>query len=110
VPHAAPRQALKDIYAATLTQLNQFPETYAYRKATEALTKSRLELISNDQLSMDQIEAQVGEGPIEFVLKQAQREHDLVQQLFQWKAWEGLETPPPQGQWDYAFKQTNAST
>jgi len=43
--HPAPRSALLYLYSSTLDKLGQLPEDSVYRKATEALTKQRLEIV-----------------------------------------------------------------
>ncbi|KAI9179670.1 ndufa5, NADH-ubiquinone oxidoreductase subunit [Blastocladiella emersonii ATCC 22665] len=103
-PHPNPRGALLDIYESTLKKLDKLPADYAYRQATTSLTRERFELVQAEE-NVAELEAKLGEGPIEWVVKQAEAENSLVDKLAELKAWEPLETPAPAGQWDYAFKQ-----
>jgi len=43
--HPAPRSTLIYLYSSTLDKLKAFPESSAYRQATEALTKQRLSIV-----------------------------------------------------------------
>ncbi|ORZ31875.1 ETC complex I subunit conserved region-domain-containing protein [Catenaria anguillulae PL171] len=104
VPHPNPRTALTELYESTLTKLNQLPADFPYRTATTALTKQRLELVQAES-DVNQLETKIGEGPIEWVIKQAEAENSLVDNMAKWKSWEPLETPAPAGQWEYAFKK-----
>ncbi|KAL2872456.1 complex I NDUFA5 subunit family protein [Aspergillus lucknowensis] len=45
--HPSPRPTLIYIYRATLEKLKAFPESSAYRQATEALTRHRLQIIES---------------------------------------------------------------
>lgn len=45
--HASPRPTLIYLYSSTLDKLKEFPESSLYRASTEAITKSRLQIISS---------------------------------------------------------------
>ncbi|KAI9217767.1 ETC complex I subunit conserved region-domain-containing protein [Blastocladiella britannica] len=104
MPHPRPHAALTELYESTLTKLQALPADYAYRTATAAVTKQRLALVK-EVADVSELESKLGEGPIEWVVIQAQAEADLVDKMAQWKAWEPLEVAPSENQWAYAFKQ-----
>ncbi|ORX57452.1 hypothetical protein DM01DRAFT_1382005 [Hesseltinella vesiculosa] len=97
-PNARP--LLIETYNSTLTALSRLPANAAYRQATENITKTRLSVVESTE-SVEEIEAKIGCGQIEEVLLQAKDELKLVGQMEEWKPWEALETPVPEGQWVY---------
>ncbi|KAI9143293.1 ETC complex I subunit conserved region-domain-containing protein [Paraphysoderma sedebokerense] len=103
-PHPSPRTALISIYKETLENLSKLPSSSIYRQATAALTQQRLNIVEKTE-SVDQIENAVDQGPIEMLVKQAEKERDLVQAVKEWKSWEPLEADVPKGQWDYVMKE-----
>ncbi len=44
-------------------------------------------------------------GQIEEIILQAKDELNLVGKMEEWKAWEQLEVPIPEGQWQYPSKE-----
>ncbi|GME67654.1 hypothetical protein B5S28_g4289 [[Candida] boidinii] len=103
--HPNPRPALITVYNATLKALNEkFPESSVYRQAVETLTKSRLDIVEKNEV-IEKIENEIGCGLIEEVLIQASEEHDLVNKMAEWKAWEELEEKPLEDQWTYFGKK-----
>ncbi|KNE72765.1 hypothetical protein AMAG_17093, partial [Allomyces macrogynus ATCC 38327] len=107
MPHPDPRGALLDVYTSTLSKLQKLPADYAYRTATAALTQQRLAVVEKET-DADALEAALGEGPLAFVVKQAEAENQLVDKVAEWKAWEPLAEQAPEGQWAYAFKNKSA--
>lgn len=83
--------------------MTRIPSTAVYRQATEALTQQRLNIVESTE-NIEEIEAKIDVGQIEEVIMQAEEELKLVAKIEEWKAWEPLETPAPQGQWVYPFK------
>ncbi|KAI8070411.1 ETC complex I subunit conserved region-domain-containing protein [Gongronella butleri] len=98
-PNARPM--LIETYNSTLTVLSRLPATAAYRQATESITKSRLAIVESTE-SHEEIEAKIGGNfQIEELLMQAEDELKLSAKMEQWKPWEELEVPIPEGQWKY---------
>lgn len=91
-------------YNQTLEALSRLPTTAVYRQATEALTQHRLSIVESTE-NVDEIEAKIDVGQIEEIILQAQDELKLVGKMEEWKAWESLETPIPEGQWQYPSKE-----
>jgi NADH dehydrogenase (ubiquinone) 1 alpha subcomplex subunit 5 len=87
-------------YNTTLSALSSFPEHAVYRQATESFTKTRLAIVEATE-NVDEIETKIGCGQIEQVILQAEDELRLVGKMGEWKPWEQLETPIPEGQWKY---------
>jgi NADH dehydrogenase (ubiquinone) 1 alpha subcomplex subunit 5 len=83
--------------------LTRIPSTAVYRQATESLTQHRLNIVESTE-NIEEIEAKIDVGQIEEIIIQAEEELKLVAKIEEWKAWEPLETPIPQGQWVYPTK------
>lgn len=98
---AHPFPALEGAYAALLQSLSTLPQECAYRTATEALTRSRLELVNKHAASQDVagLESAIGAGQVEELIGQATGEMSLVQKMKELRAWEDLEEPAPEGFW-----------
>ncbi|KAI9591293.1 ETC complex I subunit conserved region-domain-containing protein [Syncephalis fuscata] len=103
--HPNPRPHLIEVYQKTLEALKPIPSSAVYRQATEALTKQRLNVIERVE-SVEEIERTLDAGQIEEVIEQAEDELNLIPKMIEWKAWESLEVPAPEGQW----KQYKACT
>jgi NADH dehydrogenase (ubiquinone) 1 alpha subcomplex subunit 5 len=84
--------------------LTRIPTTAVYRQATESLTQHRLNIVESTE-NIEEIETKIDVGQIEEVIIQAEEELKLVAKMEEWKAWETLETPIPQGQWVYPTKE-----
>ncbi|KAL0094569.1 NADH dehydrogenase 1 alpha subcomplex subunit 5 NDUFA5 [Phycomyces blakesleeanus] len=104
--HPTPRPHLIKTYNNTLQALSSFPSTAVYRQATEAFTQQRLAVVESTE-NLEEIEAKLGAGQIEEVIIQAEEELKLVGKMAEWKPWEALETPAPEGQWDYISNYKN---
>jgi NADH dehydrogenase (ubiquinone) 1 alpha subcomplex subunit 5 len=91
-------------YNTTLEALTRIPSTAVYRQATESLTQQRLSIVESTE-NIEEIESKINVGQIEEVIIQAEEELKLVAKIEEWKAWEPLETPIPQGQWVYPTKE-----
>ncbi|ORZ13718.1 ETC complex I subunit conserved region-domain-containing protein [Absidia repens] len=98
--HPNPRPHLIQTYNTTLSALSRFPEHAVYRQATEGFTKTRLAIVEANE-NVNDIETKIGCGQIEQLILQAEDELKLVGKMEQWKPWEQLETPIPEGQWKY---------
>ncbi|KAI9798763.1 MAG: hypothetical protein M1833_004593 [Piccolia ochrophora] len=61
-----------------------------------------------DQIS--ELENQIGAGLIEEVIRVAEGELNLVDQMEKTKSWEELEEKPSEGQWEYFERGTNTGT
>ncbi|GAA5803472.1 ETC complex I subunit conserved region-domain-containing protein [Helicostylum pulchrum] len=101
--HHNPRPHLIETYNTTLKALTRIPTTAVYRQATESLTQHRLNIVESTE-NVEEIEAKINVGQIEEVIMQAQEELKLIAKMEEWKAWEQLETPIPEGQWVYPTK------
>ncbi|KAG1148459.1 hypothetical protein G6F37_002474 [Rhizopus arrhizus] len=99
-----PRPQLIQTYSQTLEALSRLPTTAVYRQATEALTQHRLSIVESTE-NIDEIEAKIDVGQIEEIILQAKDELNLVGKMEEWKAWEQLEVPIPEGQWQYPSKE-----
>ncbi|KAG0748586.1 hypothetical protein G6F57_002170 [Rhizopus arrhizus] len=99
-----PRPQLIQTYNQTLEALSRLPTTAVYRQATEALTQHRLSIVESTE-NIDEIEAKIDVGQIEEIILQAKDELNLVGKMEEWKAWEQLEVPIPEGQWQYPSKE-----
>lgn len=85
------------------------PPHAVYRQATEALTQHRLKVVSaatelpaSQQAAagaLPEVEKQLEDGLVEEILETAQAELVLAERMLQWKPWEALEEPVPEGQW-----------
>jgi NADH dehydrogenase (ubiquinone) 1 alpha subcomplex subunit 5 len=84
--------------------LTRIPSTAVYRQATESLTQHRLNIVESTE-NIEEIETKIDVGQIEEVIIQAEEELKMVAKIEEWKAWEELETPIPQGQWVYPTKE-----
>ncbi|CEI87388.1 hypothetical protein G6F70_000269 [Rhizopus microsporus] len=102
--HPNPRPHLIETYNKTLEALSRLPSTAVYRQATESLTQQRLAIVQSTE-NVDEIESKIDCGQIEELIMQAQDELNLVAKMEEWKAWEPLETPIPEGQWKYPSKE-----
>lgn len=89
---------LNEIYNMTLKTLLTFPTDYYYRQTLEATLRERIRLLNEAPETV--VETAFGEGLLEQVVQQAGEEQLLVDSMVEWKPWESLENPPPQGQWD----------
>ncbi|KAF7724303.1 hypothetical protein EC973_001149 [Apophysomyces ossiformis] len=98
--HPNPRPHLIQTYNNTLKALSRLPASAVYRQATESLTQHRLSIVESTE-NVDEIESKIGSGQIEEVILQAEDELKLVGKMEEWKPWEALETPIPEGQWKY---------
>ncbi|KAI9572932.1 NADH2 dehydrogenase [Boletus coccyginus] len=99
--HPNPLPELRETYQTTLSVLSSIPSTSVYRQGVEALTKHKLNIVQGANGDITAVEKQLDEGQIEESLEIAQDELKLIQNMSEWKAWEGLEEKPPAGQWDY---------
>ncbi|KAK3724958.1 hypothetical protein QZH41_017167 [Actinostola sp. cb2023] len=107
----APRESLIALYDKTLGVLNEMPRDASYRKHTEQITQQRLNIVKEkiaDVLSIivketdiNALEKKIGTGQVEEVIKQAEDELALAKKMLDWKAWEPLQTLPPEGQWEW---------
>ncbi|OBA17013.1 hypothetical protein METBIDRAFT_80181 [Metschnikowia bicuspidata var. bicuspidata NRRL YB-4993] len=103
--HPNPRPALISLYNLTLQVLEKkFPKESVYRQSVEQMTKNRLQIVENNEIS-EQIENQIGGGLIEEIVVQAHDELTLANELGLLKAWEELEHKPLDDQWVYFGKK-----
>lgn len=64
--------------------LERLPETSEYRKVTNNIIQSRLDIVSSTE-DVAEIEAKVDDGQIEELIGQANQELSLIPQLEKWK-------------------------
>lgn len=103
--HPNPRPALISLYNHTLSTLNtKFPSSSIYRQSVEALTKNRLKIVEENDIT-EEIENKIGGGLIEEVIIQAHEELTLANELAELKCWEELEEKPLDDQWVYFGKK-----
>lgn len=103
--HPNPRPALISLYKHTLQVLDQqFPKDSIYKQSVEALTKNRLKVVEENEIT-EKIEAQIGGGLIEEIVIQAHDELTLAKELAKLKVWEELEEKPLEDQWVYFGKK-----
>lgn len=83
--HPKPLPALKSLYSETLLGLSSMPSTSAYRQATEALTKHRLQAVEKAGDDITAVERELGQM-VEVIIKEAESEKELVSNMNEWKA------------------------
>ncbi|OLL24179.1 putative NADH dehydrogenase [ubiquinone] 1 alpha subcomplex subunit 5, mitochondrial [Neolecta irregularis DAH-3] len=98
--HPNPRPALVDLYKQTITRLSALPDHAVYRQSVESITLERLKVVEETE-DVEEIEKKLGSGLIEELIHQAQDELYLIGKMEEWKPWEELEAPAPDGQWEY---------
>eukprot|EP00993_Chasmostoma_nieuportense_P005237 NODE_5867_length_600_cov_18.167019_g5702_i0.p2 GENE.NODE_5867_length_600_cov_18.167019_g5702_i0~~NODE_5867_length_600_cov_18.167019_g5702_i0.p2 ORF type:complete len:192 (+),score=84.56 NODE_5867_length_600_cov_18.167019_g5702_i0:41-577(+) len=81
------RYKLIQTYELTLKHLEQIPEENPYRRATENLTKSHLELIQGTT-DYEVVETTLGLGQVEQLLRNAETELALLKDYAIWKPWQ----------------------
>lgn len=103
--HPNPRPALISLYNHTLKVLNNdFPPESVYRQSVEAMTKNRLQIVEQNEIT-EVIENKIGGGLIEEIVIQANDELNLARELSSLKVWEELEEQPLPDQWVYFGKK-----
>ncbi|CUM66908.1 uncharacterized protein PRCAT00004593001 [Priceomyces carsonii] len=103
--HPNPRPALIALYNHTLEVLDKkFPKQSIYKQSVEALTKNRLNIVEEEEIT-ENIESRIGSGLIEEILVQANDELELAHELAGMKCWEELEEKPLEDQWVYFGKK-----
>ncbi|CAI5755990.1 unnamed protein product [Candida verbasci] len=103
--HPNPRPALVALYNETIKILNdKFPKDSIYKQSVENLTKNRLKIVENEEIT-ENIENKIGGGLIEEIIIQAKEELDLAHELSALKCWEELEEKPLDDQWVYFGKK-----
>lgn len=103
--HPNPRPALIALYNHTLTVLDKkFPKESVYKQSVEALTKNRLKIVQEEEIT-ENIENKIGGGLIEEIIIQAHEELGLANELSLLKCWEELEEKPLDDQWVYFGKK-----
>lgn len=94
--HPNPLPALLNIYKATLSSIqSKIPQGVVYRQAAEALTQHRLQVVEKHagqdgsqggEEAIEATEKELDAGVIEEVIKVAEGEQKLVDQMAEWKA------------------------
>ncbi len=103
--HPNPRPALIALYNHTLTVLDtKFPKESVYKQSVEALTRNRLKVVQEEEIT-ENIENKIGGGLIEEIIIQAHEELGLANDLSLMKCWEELEEKPLDDQWVYFGKK-----
>lgn len=103
--HPNPRPALIALYNHTLTVLDtKFPKESVYKQSVEALTRNRLKIVQEEEIT-ENIENKIGGGLIEEIIIQAHEELGLANDLSLMKCWEELEEKPLDDQWVYFGKK-----
>lgn len=103
--HPNPRPALISLYNHTLKTLDtKFPKNSVYRQSVETMTKNRLKVVENEEIT-ENIENKIGGGLIEEIVIQAHEELSLAHELAGMKCWEELEEHPLEDQWVYFGKK-----
>ena len=86
VPEA--RQRLSALYADIQKSLAEFPADYAYARGLQALMSERLHWLGRSDVSDVDLEAKWGEGQLEEVLEQGEREASLLARMKEWRPWQ----------------------
>lgn len=103
--HPNPRPALVALYNHTLTVLDKkFPKESVYKQSVEAMTKNRLKIVQDEEIT-EIIENKIGGGLIEEIVIQAHEELNLANEMAELKVWEELEEKPLEDQWVYFGKK-----
>ncbi|XKL58990.1 hypothetical protein PGB90_000006 [Kerria lacca] len=95
-----PEHSLRVVYGKILRAIQKIPPGAAYRKYTEDLVKSRLQVVM-DNKTVEEIENKINCGQIEELIQQAEYELILVRKYISWKPWEPLSTQAPLNQWKW---------
>ncbi|CAN8026194.1 unnamed protein product [Ixodes persulcatus] len=95
-----PHYSLSILYTKLLRALQGIPESAAYRRYTEEIVKERMALVESEK-DVAKLEAKIGAGQIEQVIRQAENELVLARRMATWKAWEPLVAKPPPDQWKW---------
>lgn len=78
----------------TLAAVQELPESAAYRRNVESITKHRLKIIAEEE-DCDKIENMLGIGQIEEVIEQAKDELELIPHMAEWEPWKMPEGKEP---------------
>lgn len=94
--HPNPLPALLSVYKETLSSLqSKIPQGVVYRQAAEALTQHRMQVVEKHagkdgqqggEEAVEAVERELDAGVIEEVIKIAEGEQKLVEQMAEWKA------------------------
>lgn len=87
---------LMDLYAQTLSALESVPKEAAYRSSVTAMTNERLAIVKGLS-DLEAMEAAIGAGQIEEVVKQAREELALIPVLVEANAFAPYEGFPASG-------------
>lgn len=89
-----PRETLKKLYQKTLSAVQEFPESAAYRRNVTAVSEYRLGVVESES-NVDEIERLLGIGQIEEIIEQANDELELIPFMAKWKPWATESGVPP---------------
>ncbi|XP_034941835.1 NADH dehydrogenase [ubiquinone] 1 alpha subcomplex subunit 5 [Chelonus insularis] len=95
-----PHLKLTANYQKLLYALAKLPETSAYRRHTESITKERLHHVQTTP-NIEELEKKIDCGQVEELIVQARNETMLARRMSVWKPWEPLAEPPPPNQWTW---------
>ncbi|XP_062373749.1 NADH dehydrogenase [ubiquinone] 1 alpha subcomplex subunit 5 [Sardina pilchardus] len=95
-----PQEQLRIIYTKTLAALQVIPQDAAYRKYTEQIINSKLEMVKTEH-DLGKLQQRLNGGQLEEVISQAEHELSLTRKMAIWKPWEPLIEEPPANQWKW---------
>ncbi|XP_076762259.1 NADH dehydrogenase (ubiquinone) subunit ND-13B [Xylocopa sonorina] len=97
----SPHMELRIIYDKILRFAKLLPEDYAYRKSVENMATERNDILKKTA-DVATVEEKIGQGQVEELIVQAQRELNLLQNMVQvYKPWEKLAQEAPPNQWTW---------
>ncbi|KAF6005173.1 ndufa5, NADH-ubiquinone oxidoreductase subunit [Cyanidiococcus yangmingshanensis] len=76
-------------YRQLLERVQTLAPESAYRRNVESLTRHRLDVTEANKTDRKALEESIGAGLVEELLAAAYDELDLIEQMEQWKPWEG---------------------
>ncbi|XP_022197803.1 NADH dehydrogenase [ubiquinone] 1 alpha subcomplex subunit 5 isoform X2 [Nilaparvata lugens] len=95
-----PHKILTSIYSKILSVTAKMPENAAYRKHTEEIVKTRLDVVKSTT-NVAELESKINCGQAEELVIQADNELQLARKMLVWKPWEPLIADPPPNQWKW---------
>ena len=81
------KKKLLSLYAQTLQDLHDIPESNPYRRSVESLCKHYSKIVSSTD-DYEVVEVTVGLGQVEQMIRMAEKERDLIADFRMWKPWE----------------------
>ncbi|KAK7571778.1 hypothetical protein V9T40_014250 [Parthenolecanium corni] len=95
-----PEHRLQIVYGKVLRALQKIPPHAAYRKYTEELVNTRLQIVKESK-TIEEIESKINGGQVEELIRQGELEVVVARRFSLFKPWEELTAHPPKNQWTW---------